>query len=1497
MSIIFLDFSRNSKEVKTSKNTFYGYSLNEQYEIIKSRIPSHKRQTSDLKDFIEKSFPTLLVKKYYFSSSNFHREKNEDKFGNDLKFLNNIVIRPEYTPTMSEYLPENTTIILIGDIQESGRLNSFIVKGIELIDKNISGAKDIVESNSYCVSTYGKKLGYDGRNQYTEWTYDRPDIKQTIFSPDFISYLIISCYPMSEKNFSKLFTAYNEWDEYLRFRESYLKLQTERSIKIDGVKFIKAHAISRKNYIRNQDNFDKQLLVNHDSFKKGDQILIKSPTDTSDEFPLVYVYKDYNKKIFESLSKFSKNDRRVNSEEKLLKDFTRENLSLSKNMPTKENYEKTLVEAFSLDERYRFISFDIEPDCSDTSSEYETKIKEEQSRIVERFNSQIKKELKNAYDMEKEKLQLELENHTKDLELKFYSNIDEIIKKNEDDEIKQKVNNLVKQFKDNLLKSRNQLSNSKKKKNKNYDIDEDSKKEILNYTNSINIKNLYIEKFEKEVSKFNDKILNEINLKLKQFENSKLTELKNKYSNEMENQITIETKKLESECVYKIKERIENETIIRFQIFFKVNNENTSFIENYDFSNYKYIIYDFRAESAKIRRQRDALTNFFTGNVKNPYLATYLFATDELNKTYYDYSDWQWFMESLNEKQREAVKKAVASKGIFLLQGPPGTGKTQVIAEVIGHLIKEGKKVLVASETHKAIDNVFERLPLIADIRPLRLVSNKSNKETGFGPENLVDNFYSNISKKMSSIIHDYENFNEYKNNFYVNYQKQRLMSDRIEKFRSRVEEINNQIKNFQVGVDYLKEQRLNKENFLDLLEGNKSRLIRTRNRLDNLRLEYQEELEFSFIEDFIKESMNIIKSIGIYVDNKNSINYLLNTSIKAIEEELRLIKAQKNDFVKQQKKKELKEKIHSYQDEYGDFIKGTENQYKPLQKQLMELSKSENIDLSNLKIFSFIQTNKISDDVIPAIISVKEVLNNIKIKYLKLIDTQTEVLEKDINNIQQEIRKTNSEMFSIQEKIRNLQDDSEYRNIQDDEAKLRRQLTKFIEDFNLSIDYQDYKEAIAKIYEKYIELDVEFSKQEQDNKKRIPIYKKISEYLRNESVIEEDRKEYTKYLFDKVNLFGITNTSRDNFSESSNDALSEYNLGGLDLKKQGIDVVIIDEVSKSSFLDLLIPILYGKSVILVGDHRQLPPMYEFRNLREQDFENIDEEILTLEKNEQFKRMYEESFFKTLFERVPEDYKVMLDQQYRSHEHIMQVYNCFYNNKLKLGYKGQNQAKEHHLNIISNNRQIIEPNKHVYFVDCKKYESQEADSTSIYNPNEAEVVIKLLQLINESYKSNPGVIFKKSKDIDERMSVGVICTYGDQARIIKNRIKNSYLKFDMFNERTDGRLIVSTVDDFQGDERDIIILSMVRNPERRAGKNPGFILAYQRINVALSRARRLLIVVGNQSYLTEKGVIDLPDVMGAGNDRKDFHVYSEVIGAIKTYGNVFDDEDVLGGKK
>ena len=172
-------------------------------------------------------------------------------------------------------------------------------------------------------------------------------------------------------------------------------------------------------------------------------------------------------------------------------------------------------------------------------------------------------------------------------------------------------------------------------------------------------------------------------------------------------------------------------------------------------------------------------------------------------------------------------------------------------------------------------------------------------------------------------------------------------------------------------------------------------------------------------------------------------------------------------------------------------------------------------------------------------------------------------------------------------------------------------------------------------------------------------------------------------------------------------------------------------------------------------------------------------------------------------------------------------------------------------------------------------------------------LLKELDKSSKDLVSQRKIIVDPAKKIDERPSVGIICTYSDQAGLIKK--KRKYQQFTGFSGRPDERFIISTVDDFQGDERDIIIVSMVRNPAQGKRYDAEFIKKFERINVAFSRARKLLIIVGSRKFLSEAGIIDLPDLDGDhSQDKLNFPVYREIIDTINFRGRILTAKDILG---
>lgn len=132
-------------------------------------------------------------------------------------------------------------------------------------------------------------------------------------------------------------------------------------------------------------------------------------------------------------------------------------------------------------------------------------------------------------------------------------------------------------------------------------------------------------------------------------------------------------------------------TMRHFYAYFKAEDIDFDMLKQENASLFRYLVYDNRAEKAKIDRQKKTLDAFYHGFVKNPFLASYLFVPETLGKSESVLRDIEWFGNRLNESQKDAVRKALASNSIFLLQGPPGTGKTEVIAEITAQYVKQGK--------------------------------------------------------------------------------------------------------------------------------------------------------------------------------------------------------------------------------------------------------------------------------------------------------------------------------------------------------------------------------------------------------------------------------------------------------------------------------------------------------------------------------------------------------------------------------------------------------------------------------------------------------------------------------------------------------------------------------------------------------------------------------------------------------------------------------------
>lgn len=1478
-----VDFSINLEIGSINRDDIYRESLKEQFKKIQRKLKLYGKEEIEFEEFVRLCFPKIKAT-YYVSAPSFNLVKTEY---NGCKAICNMYIRAEKTIALSTIIPKELDIFFVGDFLTNG-FTSFVVKGIELIDNSISKP---IETKISCNAVYALKRTIGRVHYEVEAGKEYP----LFLDNDMVINLIERTYPVHELD--DVIPILNDWEDYIEFRGYYLEEQSKKNEKINKVEVKKAYSISRSEYKKNLKDYSELLLDGIKSFEKRDEVILSEKVENSTEISLIKV------EISRNLSEINKNsveEGKMSLYERELRKFSRDSVALSpiepRNMKKNEKNKNLYI-----GDRLAFEVENIYPDCSKIINKFNEKIKQEETSINDRYRKIIENKVSEA----KKEKNKELEKLEKEEKEEYFKQLDNTLEtdilENKDQDIKKEIQKQIKEIKDkyNNLKKKIKKSN-KKQKDKNIENKEEIEKIAQNEKeeiSKIDISNFYIERNEKLKEEYiKDKKI-ERDKKVKNFCIAKEKEIRQELEPSIAQEKQSRKEELEEEKKKEVEVTKEELSQRYFYIYFKIDDKK---INDEELKNLNFLIYDNRAEKKKIERQEKALYSLYDGYVKNPFLASYFFEAEKLPENENEIQEIEYFSERLNDRQKEAVKRAVRSKGLFLLQGPPGTGKTEVIAEIAAQYIKQGRKVLISSETHKAIDNVFERLPKIPEIRALRLLpSSTLTKETNYSPKKLVDNLYFNISSVLNRKIKQYNNFKTMKNDFNDKMQDLKFRHKRLLELKESYKDIENKKKKFQQEISEcdieIQTKRSLKKRYKDEKSGYEVLLS---------------QIENGNFNDEINNKRKILVSLNS--DNYLYINYLNLEKIKKIheldieqvEEEFKLIEENEQKFSIESQKQELKSKIEKLVDPDTYLpLSGKEKEVKKLQEDLIRLKNNEpedNIDYSKYNIVSLVPANEISTNkngIIKELMEIKLKINNFISEEREEIAPKIEELDAKIENMIKEIadiKKKKDELSSTKEELEN---DNSYTDFKEKGQVLKREIKRFFEEFEIYEEYEEnnFDDAIEIIEKKWKDIEANQGSLEEENKLKIPMYESICKYLADEKILEEDRISFTKKLFINANIFGITCTSRDNFTEDAMEELREYNLGDVNIRNVGIDVVIIDEVSKSSFLELLISTLYGKTVILVGDHRQLPPLYDLKHLKENDFENLDPTIINYQRNKEYQELYEKSFFKELFEKIPDSYKIMLNKQYRCHSDIMDVFNHFYKTDgkkgLEIGLTNQNDIKQHGLLIKEKNKILIDPENHVYFINCNEYESRNEDSSSIINEQEAEVVSKLLKLINEEY----GNMLKKGdlvceKNRDERKSIGVICTYSDQAKQIKNKIKGE--KFENFSKKREERLIINTVDDFQGDERDIIILSMVRNPKGR--HNREFIDQFERINVALSRARCMLIIVGAQDFLS-KTSIDLPDING--HKELDIKIYKEIIKTIQMKGRILQAEDIIGEEK
>lgn len=276
-------------------------------------------------------------------------------------------------------------------------------------------------------------------------------------------------------------------------------------------------------------------------------------------------------------------------------------------------------------------------------------------------------------------------------------------------------------------------------------------------------------------------------------------------------------------------------------------------------------------------------------------------------------------------------------------------------------------------------------------------------------------------------------------------------------------------------------------------------------------------------------------------------------------------------------------------------------------------------------------------------------------------------------------------------------------------------------------------------------------------------------------------------------------------------------------------DVVIVDEAGQIQAHNLIVPLSRCSKAILVGDHKQIGPIASDEIIGEIKLSGIDYHELNL---------YRKSWFEILWNQSPKSRKFMLDTQFRCPSEISDFVSvAFYDGEY---YAGSNKK----------NSKALLPmfKKPMIWLDTsmiKNNREQRSDNGFSGNMTETNIVVEVFR---RAINARPQLL--------ENREVAIIVPYRAHVQQIQKRIKKLQKENQLPEFSVPLHELVASVDSFQGQERDLVIFALSRSNQHGS---VGFLKDWQRINVAVTRAKRQLVIIGNSrtvTYVNQKSKTD-----------------------------------------
>ena len=940
-----------------------------------------------------------------------------------------------------------------------------------------------------------------------------------------------------------------------------------------------------------------------------------------------------------------------------------------------------------------------------------------------------------------------------------------------------------------------------------------------------------------------------------------------------------------------------------------------------------FLVSSIAGDVRPLNAERSGIERLRRGQGHNPYLADWLFdiGNAAVPTTIPDLAGSFKSPFALDADQAMAVNKSLASPDLCVIQGPPGTGKTAAISVLIERVIAAGGRVLLASQTNLAIDNVLSRLPNSRVVRPLRVA--RSERVNGEAQEFLEDRvsgtwlaavqsecrdtmrLHQDREERIAAATTAFEQLGQIAAEHAKSVAATDATSRSISEADARWHSLHAQRLDLAGGIERLRRQEAALRDFqtwrkeLQTAPPQMDVLVDTpvsAGLVEMVGALYRGLSSLLWPVGWLKAdsataamtAVQIIHQAALAFGKAGQLGALIAETISlcngttscSSDPRLASLLAEKHRLLDSESEQDLGRlaginrqikgligdrwsQLCSHIGEQLEVVVGTD-----VPPDLDVLLSSLNPDPRWVNTFGRLSTflGHLSDRIHAVFEAGCAGLGSTAAEFSEVVSGQIEQGKAQLAGLDEELQAIERQLDSLRTRAKEIAQQIEHLREQWDSC-----WPKACPDVTGSLPQSPAVSADV-LQDRRAEVDrwlASIALEREQGRRWLPIQEDWAEQLAMPQAGESS--DLRALYLENVNLVGATcyETGRREF--------------WTDPVFQSFDVAIIDEVSKATPTELLMPMLLARKVILVGDHRQLQPM--FPEHEETYAEAAEDGLIDRKDFRRFRNLVTAGFFGQLFQACPETIRQALLQEYRSHPQITAVKNLFYNGQLKPAKADPAMLARVDHGLAIPDRQggmLLEEHQHVLWVDSSRdakgrpfFETQRGSSK--INPLEVDLTIAALQKLNEALTqkgSGPGNA--NSGPQPKRMPVGVITFYGAQLHLIRQKISAIQDRNPQAWSAIDPH--TNTVDRFQGMERPIIIVSLVRSqPRAHLGE---FVRQYQRINVAFSRAQSLLIIIGALETFMPT-VIDLPSMNYQNTQR------------VRLYRSIYERVTEIGGRR